>query len=448
MCWKRVAFQPAGLYGRPMLCLRTHVSPWSDSVRFSDEVNVQAASPKGRPQREVRRLARWIGVDRHKRSVTVAILTGDTAKAKRRRFANTDEAWSTFCHEEVGPDTHLVLEATTGAWETYDRLVSAGAAEVLVGHPFLTKAIASARVKNDRVDATTLAYLGRAGLVPAVYVPTPQERTLRSLVKRWVSLGKVVKAQKNQIHAALLRQNIACPKDDLFTLEGRRFLAQLDLPRGEEAIVAGALEVLDLVEAQRQALEAEIASLVRDGDPGFQADVARLMTFLGVDLVTAVAVRARLGDIRRFRNGRFAAAYLGLTSRVRDSGDTHRSGSITKQGDRAVRWLLCQAAWAHVRAGGQLRGFFQRLCARKGEKIAIVAVARKIAMILFGLLRTQTDYRGARPGNVLRKQRRIARLAASYWDALLAATAQADARRETLLATPCPEGARKPSQVA
>ena len=124
-------------------------------------------------------IVRWIGVDCHVATTTVAILNEDETKARHRRFNNTEEAWVAFCRDEVDATTHLVLEASAGIWPVYDRLVSAGAAEVLVAHPLRVKAIAAARVKTDRVDARTLALLGRGGLIPAVWVPSPQERLLR-----------------------------------------------------------------------------------------------------------------------------------------------------------------------------------------------------------------------------------------------------------------------------
>ncbi len=122
--------------------------------------------------------------------------------------------------------------------------------------------------------------------------------------------------------------------------------------------------------------------------------------------MTAVATRARLGDVRRFRNGRMAAAYMGLTPRVHRSSDIQRNGRITKEGDRTLRWLLIQAAWATLRTRrGRLWRVFEKLCARKGATIVIVAVARRLLILLFNLLRTQTTFRGARAATVRRKQK-------------------------------------------
>ena len=351
---------------------------------------------------------RWIGVDCHVATITVAILTGDDAKARHRRFDNTEDGWTAFCRDEVDATTHLVLEASAGIWPIYDRLVSAGAAEVLVAHPLRTKAIAAARVKTDRVDARTLALLGRGGLIPTVWVPSPQERLLRSLVRRRVSLARAATAQKNQIHAVLRRQGIREPADALWTAAGRHWLDEQTLPASEALIVAGARALLEQLDTQQQALEAQMATLVRAGDPAFYADIERLLTVPGVGLLVAVATRARLGDVQRFRNGRMAAAYVGLTPRVHRSAETQRHGRITKEGDRALRWLLIQAAWATIgRRRGRFFRVFERLSARKGSKIAIVAVARRLLILLFNLLRTKTGFRGARATTVRRKQQQL-----------------------------------------
>lgn len=373
-------------------------------------MNVRVSSAAGPPhfQKEVETIVRWIGVDCHVATTTVAVLNGDDAKARHRRFDNTEEAWAAFCRDEVDATTHLVVEASAGIWPVYDRLVSAGAAEVLVAHPLRTKAIAAARVKTDRVDARTLALLGRGGLIPTVWVPSPQERLLRSLVRRRVSLARAATAQKNQIHAVLRRQGLREPDDALWTAAGQHWLAQQALPVSEALIVTGARELLEQLDTQQQALEAQMATLVREGDPAFYDDIDRLLTVPGVGLLVAVATRARLGDVRRFRNGRMAAAYVGLTPRVHRSAETQRNGRITKEGDRALRWLLIQAAWATIRTRrGRFFRVFERLSARKGTKVAIVAVARRLLILLFNWLRTKTRFRGVRATTVRRKQQQL-----------------------------------------
>jgi len=171
-------------------------------------------------------------------------------------------------------------------------------------------------VKTDKADAKPLAELGRAALIPTVSGPTRQERDLRALVARHVALTKHATAQKNQLHAALRRQGVRYSHQRLQTVEGRAFVGQVcaGLPASEALIVQGCLAIADRLEAELSAVHAAIARTVQEGDPAFREEVDCLLSQTGVGLLTAVAIRARLGDIRRFPAARQAVSYLGLAS--------------------------------------------------------------------------------------------------------------------------------------
>ncbi len=365
-------------------------------------------------------MGRWMGLDKHPDSATAVVLD-EAGVVVKTCHVHGQEQWEAFLAREIDGDTHVVLEASGGVWRARDQLLAAGAAEVLVAHPVRTKAIAAARVKTDKVDARTLADLGRAGLVASVVPPTQQERVIRSLVARRVALTRVTTAQKNQVYAALVREGIRRPKKDLFTVEGRTFLAEVSLPEPAQFVVQGALQILDLATAQAQAVEAEIAKAVQQGDPGFRADVERLLTIPGVGLLTAAAVRARLGDVRRFPSGRHVASYVGLAPVVRNSGNTVYTGSITKQGNTALRRLLVEAAWRVVRFDPRFQALFARLAPRKGKGVAIVAVARRLLVAMYAMLRDRTAYRWAKPKLTRTKLQQLARVRGGYLEALHAA---------------------------
>ena len=128
------------------------------------------------------------------------------------------------------------------------------------------------------------------------------------------------------------------------------------------------------------------------------AEIKRLMTIPGVDVTTAATLRGVIGDIRRFESAKRLVGYLGLDARVRQSGVVAaRHGRISKEGTSAARHVLVQAAWAAIKTPGPLRAFYQRVKARRGAQIAIVAVARKLAMLCWQLLTRQQDYAYPRP---------------------------------------------------
>jgi len=280
-----------------------------------------------------------------------------------------------------------------------------------------------------------------------VYVPTRQERDLRALGARHVALTKQATAQKNQIHAALRRQGVRDSRRRLETLEGRAFLAGVcaELPASEALIVQGCLAIADRLEAELSAVHAAIAQTVQDGDAAFREEVDCLRSQTGVGLLTAVAIRARLGDIRRFPTARQAVSYLGLAPRVRNSGGTVRLGRIAKQGDSACRFLLGQAAWAAVRAPGPLHDPCVRLRARKGSKIAMTATARRLLVVLVALLRTRRPHRQVNPARHALKRQALTTQAMPYEVALERAFERLRRRAERVRRVSDPARSRSPA---
>jgi transposase len=137
-------------------------------------------------------------------------------------------------------------------------------------------------------------------------------------------------------------------------------------------------------------------------------DIRRLMTLPGVSGVTATALMAAIGDVRRFPTADHLVGYLGLSPRVQQSGsEPARHGRISKQGPGPVRGLLVEAAWHAARTTGPLRAFHQRIAAKRGVNIATVAVARKLVVIAWNMLRRREDYAFARPSLQREKLRRF-----------------------------------------
>jgi len=132
------------------------------------------------------------------------------------------------------------------------------------------------------------------------------------------------------------------------------------------------------------------------------------MTLPGVDMTVASGVAAAIGDVRRFPEPTKLASYLGLNPSVRQSGEGPAyHGRITKQGRGQTRGMLIEAAWGAARSPGPLRAFFQRVASRRGKRIAAVATARKLAMIVWHMLTKNADYIWARPGLLARKLRSV-----------------------------------------
>lgn len=128
------------------------------------------------------------------------------------------------------------------------------------------------------------------------------------------------------------------------------------------------------------------------------------MTVPGIHMIAALAIKAAAGDIKRFPRPQKLASYLGLNPSVRQSGPGPAcQGRITKQGRGHARGMLVEAAWAAARTPGPLRAFFLRVRARRGQHVAAVAAARKLAILVWHLLTKNESYLLARPAPHARK---------------------------------------------
>lgn len=352
---------------------------------------------------------RWIGLDIHRASVEAAELRDGEPTVRRFRFRNTPEAWQRFA-ASLDRDAAVCLEATGNAFWIYD-LLACRAREVVVAHPLKTRAIAEARIKTDKVDAEILARLLKADFVARVWVPPKPVRELRSLLGHWCCLVKQKTVLKNQVHGVLMRQGLRCPFTDLFGRGGRAYLQRMrgQLPETEQIIVDSALQVLDRLQAQLEALRRELYRRAQS-----VPEVRKLLAIPGVDVFTALLVIAELGEASRFSSPKHVTSYAGLVPSVHQSGSVRYTGSITKAGRRHLRWVLVQAAQKAVRSPGRLQRFYLRLRVKKGHHVAIVAAARKLLTFMWLVLVRDTEYLDGREDLRRVKERRLAREGRSY----------------------------------
>jgi transposase len=347
---------------------------------------------------------RDIGLDVHRDFCEVAI-SEDGELRSAGRIETTPERLDLFA-QSLGESDRVALEVTGNAWEIA-RIIEPHVAQVLVVSPSDT-GIRQARAKTDRLDARALAKLLASGSLDGLWLPDEATRALRRRLGRRAQLVRARTRAKNEVHATLVRRLIAKPKvAELFGREGRRWLEALELPDEERETVDSALRQVDFLEAEIADVERVIASQALDS-----AEARRLMTVPGVNVITAATFLAAIGDIRRFRSPRKLVGYLGLDPKVRQSGPgpaTH--GRISKQGSAPARYALVEAAWSVVRQPGPLHAFYERIRSRRRHQVAIVASARKLAVLFWHLLTKEEDYAYAQPSLTRKKLRRLELLA-------------------------------------
>jgi transposase len=344
---------------------------------------------------------RCIGLDVHRDFAQVAIWQHGLV-TQQGRFATTPEEVRAFANS-LAPTDEVALEATGNTWANASLLASQ-AARVVISNPAKTRAIAEAKIKTDKVDAATLAELLAADYLPGVWMPDAETAALRRQVQRRGQLVRQRTRLKNQVQAILHRNLVVrCPAADLFGIKGRVWLAEQELPADERAAAAALLRQLDFHADELALIDKELAQVALARE-----DVRRLMSIPGVDATVALSIVAAVGDFTRFRTPERLVSYLGLNPRVRQSGNqpaTH--GRITKSGPGYARGMLVEAAFSASKAPGPLRAFYERIRARRGIQVAIVATARKLTVLCWHLSIKGEDYAYAMPSLVAQKQRRL-----------------------------------------
>lgn len=331
---------------------------------------------------------KYCGFDVGKKSSVYCIVDEERNVVRRGKVRNRSSDLS----KEFALDgqMHFALEACGKSFWIADELTKDGH-KVSVVDPGKTKAIAAARIKHDRLDAKILATLCQADLMPLVDRPTAEERLRRA---SFVTRDGLVRARTklmNLVRSIFDSEGFELPTGTAATFPRRaRSLLEL-VPKLMREAVAPTLDALDEINAAVKKLELEIAHASEQ-----EPTIARLQTVPGVGALTAACFFYTIRRPERFGNRRQVGAYLGLVPSLYQSGTTCRRGGITKQGHRATRWLLTQAAGVMLmrsKEDNHLRRWALALAERTGRKKAIVALARRLAEVLWSMWRHGRDFK-------------------------------------------------------
>ena len=290
----------------------------------------------------------YTGIDLHRKTSFLTTVDGSGQVVKKANLANQEPLILEY-FITLDDDTQVVIESTANWYWLYDLLREHGMA-VVVSNPVKTKAIASARIKNDKLDSHMLAQLLRADLLATVHVSSHQSRQLKELLRHRSKLVRDTVRMKNRIHNIMAKNNLTVPASDLFGKQGLAFLSQAPLPLYQRHQVDTYLKLYDQLNELSEALTKQVKHYA-NGDP-----TARLlMSIPGVGPITAMFMIAEIEDIGRFRSYRHLASYAGLVPRLDASADKKRMGRITKQGSPYLRTALIEAAQAAARTRGRRR---------------------------------------------------------------------------------------------
>jgi transposase len=326
----------------------------------------------------------YVGLDVHRKRTQVAILDEDGKEVTNRNVVN-DRFQLLPLLGELEPATPVAFEAAYG-WRWLVDLLDELDLQPHLVHARNCKAIATARLKNDKVDARTLAHLLRTDLLPEAWIAPREVRDLRALLRHRGWLVRKSTSLKNRIHAVLADEGVRLPEiGSLWAGPGRVFLDTLELGETQRLIVDDCLALIGALQKPIKRLEKEIASRAKP-----DARVTALTQFPGIGVLTAMTIVAEIGDIARFATARKLCSWAGLTPQVHNSDRTVRHGHITKQGSTWVRWVLVEAA-QKAKTRPPFAGYYAKTARRRGNNIATVAVARKLLTRCFHTLRQLDD---------------------------------------------------------
>lgn len=319
------------------------------------------------------------GLDVHKDSTYATILDSDGKIVNQTRMSN-EKVLSYLAHFNVGK---VAMESSNQVASLYRQLASKGYS-VSVSHPKKTRYIAEAKIKSDRVDSKAIAELVRLDALPLAYMPDEETAMLREKVRRRAFLVRERVKLRVKIKSILTYEGIKPPSDHgLFTEKGKAWLHTLDLESVESY-----LRILDVLDDEVKLLSKQLKGLAEDDE-----DVKLLMTIPGIGYYSALLVKSEIGDINRFPFGDRLCSYAGLVPSTHASGSSIRHGGITKEGSRWLRWVMVEAAQTHVhKYDTAMTQAYHRIAERRGKQVAVVAVARKLLMCCYSVLKNKRAY--------------------------------------------------------
>lgn len=320
-----------------------------------------------------------VGVDLHQRFCYVTAMKATGEVIVHESVANQAESLQRLLRSLPEP-AQVVVEAC-GFWPAFERCIRSEAARVVMVHPQRVKAIASARLKNDKVDSATLAHLSRCDLLPEAWMADPATQQMRLQVRLRIALGRQRARSKNLLQGVLHQEGMRRPVSDVFGRQGRQWLRQIGLSPAARVAVDTHLRVIDVLD---QWIAEQERALARQATEDARA--RWLQTVPGVGAYSAMVILAEIGDIARFRDKKSLASYAGLVPRVRESAGKRSYGGISRAGSETLRWILLQVAQVAARHSPAACAWYQRLRRRKRPQVAKVALARKLLNCMWALL--------------------------------------------------------------
>ena len=325
-----------------------------------------------------------IGCDFHPSWQQVNWLDTESGDTGERKLVHAGGEAEQFYRQLEAPV--LIGMEATGNSQWFIELVEDLGHAIWIGDAAQIRASYVRKQKTDKRDAEHIRKLIEQGRFPRLWMPDREQRDLRQLVLHRHKLVVIRSRIKNELQHLSLNKGVQ-RKHKLWSQAGQQLLRELPLKPWAACRREDLLRLLEMLNQQVGKLDQAVQDAAEQNPQS-----KLLMSQPGVGPNTALAYVLTIGDVNRFARGKQVASYLGLIPREESSGGRQKLGSITKQGNRMLRSLLVEAAGVAVQHDPGLRKQYVHRCFQKPKAVAKVAAARKLAVRLYWMLRTQVAY--------------------------------------------------------
>lgn len=326
----------------------------------------------------------FCGLDVHKESIQSCLINKEGKIISEKRFANNSIGLNKLLEQVNG--SRCVMESSTSCFPVYDFLKDKNVT-VRVAHPKRLKAISSAKIKTDKIDAKVLAELEKADYIPEAYIPSKETRQLRDLAVHHIQLTKQKIRVNNQLKALLLKSGIHLSFNP-FNKTSAKLLENTKMNEGMRLIINHSLKQYHQLEDDLDEIDKHIEGVARQNN-----NAILLKTMPGVGWLSAFIIATQIDKIERFPSHEHLVSYAGLCPTTRQSGENTFQGRINKDSCRILRWILIQDAWVAVKWSKYFKKIFKKLCKKKTKQKAIVGIAKRMLTIMYFMLRDQTVFK-------------------------------------------------------
>lgn len=322
----------------------------------------------------------YVGIDFHKKYSFITEMGESGIINRQIRLSNDRESLMQYVNN-LPSKSKVAIESTCN-WYYFYELIEGHDIDVSLAHPLKTKAIASAKIMNDKISSLTLADLLRTNYLPTAYIPERSVRDTKEILRSRAFLVVMRARLKNRVHATLSKNGLECPYTDVFGKKSLSWLRELKLRSCYRQPLDSYIRLAEFFGNEIKLVTQTIESLSIENP-----DARIVDTHPGISYYPALLIVIEIGTVHRFPTHGQLCSYAGLVPSVHSSGGKTRMGSITKQGSKWLRWILIECSTHAVEGSAHYKALYDRVSRKHGKAVARVAVARSMLRAIYYMLK-------------------------------------------------------------